>query len=104
MTEPLGSAKVSSDQFLDRSVKSNTGRRVSLCRQSLLESRAASKPPMLFPVHGGAILDREFFNAYLQRLQTSDVLIASGSSDITILRRFFGEAVPIFCYDTNLFR
>lgn len=65
--------------------------------------------PILFPMHGGAILDREFFNAHLQRLQTSDVLIVNCKSDITIMRRFFGEAAPIFCHlpypvDTNLFR
>ena len=65
--------------------------------------------PLLFPVHGGAILDREFFNAHLQSLQTSDVLIVNCTSDITILRKFFAEAAPIICHlpypvDTDLFR
>jgi len=65
--------------------------------------------PILFAMHGGAILDREFLNDHLHKLQTSDVLILNCTSDITILRRFFGNRPPAFCHlplpvDTTLFR
>ena len=65
--------------------------------------------PILFVMHGGAILDHEFLNANAHRLQTSDVLIVTCTSDITILRRLFGEAAPTICHvplpvDTNHFR
>lgn len=64
--------------------------------------------PILFAMHGGAILDREFLNDHLPRLRTSDVLIVNCTSDITILRRFFGDRCPAFCHlplpvDTTLF-
>lgn len=64
--------------------------------------------PILFAMHGGAILDREFLNDHLHHLRTSDVLIVNCTSDITILRRFFGDRCPGFCHlplpvDTTLF-
>ncbi|MCA1576689.1 MAG: hypothetical protein LC794_04915 [Acidobacteria bacterium] len=53
--------------------------------------------PMLFVMHGGAILNRDFLGAHVKRLRASDVLIVTCTSDITILRKFFGEAAPQIC-------
>lgn len=54
--------------------------------------------PLLFTMHGGAILDHEFLAAHLKHLETTDVLFVNCTSDITILRRFFSDAAPNFCY------
>jgi glycosyltransferase involved in cell wall biosynthesis len=64
--------------------------------------------PLLFWLHGGVVLSREFLDAQVHRLQTSDVLIVTCTSDIPIMRKFFGEAAPIIChlpypFDANRF-
>jgi glycosyltransferase involved in cell wall biosynthesis len=67
------------------------------------------KHPILVWLHGGVVLSREFLNVHLPRLQTSDVLIVTCKSDITIMRKFFGEAAPVIYHlpypiDTHRFR
>lgn len=66
------------------------------------------KVPLLFALHGGAILHQEFLRAHLRFLQTSDVLLVNCTSDITIMRKFFGDASPTLYHlplpvDTTLF-
>ena len=65
--------------------------------------------PLLFAMHGGPVLDREFLRARLGRLETTDVLIVNCASDITLLRRMFAGPAPRFCHlplpvDAGLFR
>ena len=64
---------------------------------------------MLFALHGAAVLQQEFLREHLGHLETSDVLIANCSSDLKILRGFFGQEAPMLCrlplpVDTNTFR
>jgi glycosyltransferase involved in cell wall biosynthesis len=53
--------------------------------------------PLLFAIHGGAILDQDFLRRRLGRLESTDVLIVNCASDLTILRGLFVGAAPRFC-------
>ena len=64
--------------------------------------------PLLFALHGAAVLQQDFLRAHLGGLQTSDVLIVNCTSDITIMNRVFGPTKPVFCHlplsvDTTVF-
>jgi glycosyltransferase involved in cell wall biosynthesis len=64
--------------------------------------------PLIFALHGGAILHQEFLRAHLGRLETSDVLVVNCTSDVTIMRKFFADDAPAFCHlplpvDSSLF-
>lgn len=50
--------------------------------------------PILFALHGGAVLNRDFLYSNLQRLETTDTLIVNCSSDVDILREMFASASP----------
>jgi glycosyltransferase involved in cell wall biosynthesis len=54
--------------------------------------------PMLFALHGAAILQQEFLRAHAGILKTSDVLIVNCTSDVTILNGLFGEEKPLLCH------
>jgi glycosyltransferase involved in cell wall biosynthesis len=65
--------------------------------------------PLLFAMHGGAVVGQEFLRAHLHRLETTDTLIVNCTSDITVLRRLFLDRAPRFRrlplpVDTTLFR
>jgi glycosyltransferase involved in cell wall biosynthesis len=53
--------------------------------------------PLLFAIHGGAILNQEFLWNHLVHLQSTDVLIVNCSSDESILRKMFTGYTPIIC-------
>lgn len=65
--------------------------------------------PVLFAMHGGPVVDREFLRTHLGRLETADVLIVNCTSDLTILGRFFADRAPRLLHlplpvSTELFR
>lgn len=65
--------------------------------------------PLLFALHGGPVLNQDFLQAHLGRLQTTDVLIVNCASDVEILRGMFAGAAPRICHlplpvDPEIFR
>jgi glycosyltransferase involved in cell wall biosynthesis len=53
--------------------------------------------PLLFALHGGAIVDHEPLGRLLRALETTDVLIANCRADLAIVEGFFAEARPRTC-------
>ncbi|MDJ0841146.1 MAG: glycosyltransferase [Acidobacteriota bacterium] len=53
--------------------------------------------PMLFGMHGGAVLDQPFLHRHLPSLDTSDVLLVNCRSDIAIFRDMFDTSAPNLC-------
>lgn len=51
--------------------------------------------PMIFGMHGGAILDQAFLRQHLGRLRTTDVLLVNCQSDSDILQRMFDGEGPV---------
>lgn len=54
--------------------------------------------PLLFALHGGAVLHQDFMRPHLGRLETSDVLIVNCTSDITVMSKLFNADKPAFCH------
>jgi glycosyltransferase involved in cell wall biosynthesis len=53
--------------------------------------------PLVFGMHGGAILNQDCLRRHLGRLRTSDLLIVNCSSDAAILRDMFNGPSPLIC-------
>jgi glycosyltransferase involved in cell wall biosynthesis len=53
--------------------------------------------PLIFGMHGGAILNQPFLRTHLQRLKTSDVLLVNCQSDVAILQHMFSGPAPFCC-------
>lgn len=54
--------------------------------------------PLIFAIHGGAILNQDFLRQHLQRLHTSDTLLVNCSSDIAIFNKMFDGNGPGLAY------
>lgn len=54
--------------------------------------------PLIFGMHGGAIINQSFLRAYLPRLETGDVLLVNCTSDQTILAKMFEGEQPHICH------
>jgi glycosyltransferase involved in cell wall biosynthesis len=72
-------------------------------------NRGNDRFPRVFAMHGGAILDREFLDQYLNTLCTADTLIVNCSSDVSLLSsKFRGRSPRICCLplptDTDVFK
>jgi glycosyltransferase involved in cell wall biosynthesis len=56
----------------------------------------ASHPtcPLIFALHGGAVLSQAFLRSHLSRLETTDLLIGNCTSDLALVRDLCGPARP----------
>jgi glycosyltransferase involved in cell wall biosynthesis len=54
--------------------------------------------PLLFAMHGGAVLNQEALRGYLGRLESTDTLIVNCTSDMAVLRRMFAGEAPRLCH------
>ncbi|HEY2030488.1 MAG TPA: glycosyltransferase family 4 protein [Myxococcales bacterium] len=65
--------------------------------------------PLIFAMHGGAIVDQPFLATALERLETTDALLVNCSSDAAIFRALLGSRHPALCIlplpiDADVFR
>lgn len=53
--------------------------------------------PLIFAMHGGAIVDQPFLATALERLETTDALLVNCTSDAAIFRALLGSRHPALC-------
>ncbi len=82
------------DDLSDESLADGSDALLSFHSNQYWELKQHPACPILFALHGAAVLQQEFLRAHLVGLETSDVLIVNCTSDVTILRGLFGRHTP----------